>query len=190
MVRLAFHDGGALNQDACAKGDEVACGGLDGSVFLSEEEFKREENAHDGLSDITFKVIRRIAAFYDASVADTLAVCSSVAVQELSRHRVKLIGRLNGKPDFLVGRLDSKHTAPEHSLPAADMTAPEFADFWPKLGLTVEEGVALLGSHSLLEIQGCRRGARADDMCDPDKERCDDIRMFKWNNAYYKVGRW
>jgi hypothetical protein len=55
---------------------------------------------------------------------------------------------------------------------------------------TVEEGVALLGSHAILEIQGCRTGPREQDVCNPDNGSCaDKLRMFQWRNHFYQVGR-
>jgi hypothetical protein len=37
------------------------------------------------------------------------------------------------------------------------MTLDGFVNFWTARGFTVEQGVALMGSHALLDEQGCYR---------------------------------
>lgn len=56
-----------------------------------------------------------------------------------------------------VGRLDSTTASTPGQLPGEAMTAAEFAAWWPARGFTVEEGVALMGSHALLDEQTCYR---------------------------------
>jgi hypothetical protein len=56
-----------------------------------------------------------------------------------------------------VGRLDGSQAAPLAQLPPADMTAEAFVAWWTARGFTVAEAVALMGSHALLDDQGCYR---------------------------------
>lgn len=56
-----------------------------------------------------------------------------------------------------VGRLDNPNASPAGILPASDMTLDGFVNFWTARGFTVEQGVALMGSHALLDEQGCYR---------------------------------
>lgn len=58
---------------------------------------------------------------------------------------------------YRVGRLDNPNASPAGVLPASDMTLDGFVNFWTARGFTVEQGVALMGSHALLDEQGCYR---------------------------------
>ncbi len=68
------------------------CGGADSSLLLTVEELTRPENAYDSFSARTSRAMKKIASFFDASVADTMAVCAAVAPEVLSNGRIKIIG--------------------------------------------------------------------------------------------------
>jgi hypothetical protein len=51
--------------------------------------------------------------------------------------------------------------SPPGQLPAVDVNPVDFAAFWVARGLTVEDGIALMGSHSLVDAQECFRYAYA-----------------------------
>lgn len=72
FIRAAFHD--ALSLDAACLDGSCAAYGNDGSLLLSLEEMLRPENAYDEFSEHSAKPIKMIAAWYGASIADTLAV--------------------------------------------------------------------------------------------------------------------
>ncbi len=85
-------------------------------------------------------------------------MCSTVAVEELSRGRIKFFGGESGhEKTFRVGRLDwvkgESETTPPNTLPPKDISNEAFDAFWKTHNLTLEEGVALMGSHSILELQ-------------------------------------
>jgi hypothetical protein len=116
--------------------------------------------ADDDFSKITSRAAIKIASFYDVSVSDVIAVCSSVAVELLSAGRVKIIGGTG--PDYKsvlrVGRIDNLKPSPPDQLPPADATTTQFTAFWKKHGFSTEEAVALMGTHSLIDDQVCTRG--------------------------------
>jgi hypothetical protein len=140
-------------------------------------------SAYDDFGLLTSRVAKKIASFYDISVADTLAVCGAVAPEFLSDGRLKIIGA--GGQGLRVGRLDSVTAAPPGQLPAADIGLDAFVKFWTDRGFTVLEAVALMGSHSLIDEQGCFQGPGTKDYCNPDISSCLDVRMFKWQNHYF-----
>jgi hypothetical protein len=89
-------------------------------------------------------------------------ICATVAVQELSGGRVRMLG-YNGDGRFArfrVGRLDSEAAAPVNQLPDADTTTTEFMTFFQNRGFTPDEAVSLMGSHSLIDDQASPLQAR------------------------------
>lgn len=52
-----------------------------------------------------------------------------------------------------VGRIDHAEANPENSLLAGEATLAELNKYWTARGMTLEEGVALLGIHALMEVR-------------------------------------
>lgn len=171
-VRAAAHDSLSISE---------GFGGADGSLFLTQDEIHRSENAYDSWAYLLSKNVLALAAKYNTSVADIVAVCGAVATEY--QGGPKIIQRNDNEP-FLVGRYDKIDPNPAKALPASNINMTSFASFAQKWGLTVEELTALMGSHSLVDERGCLRMNGT--MCDPLTESCTDLRMFKWSNQYYK----
>jgi hypothetical protein len=171
-IRAAAHDSLSISE---------GFGGADGSLFLTQDEINRPENAYDSWAFLLSKNVLALAKKYDTSVADTVAVCGAVATE--FQGGPKII-QLNDVEPFLVGRFDKIDPNPAKALPAANINMNTFASFSNKWGLTPEELTALMGSHSLVDNRGCIRMNGT--MCNPVVESCTDLRMFRWSNQYFK----
>eukprot|EP00198_Chlamydomonas_reinhardtii_P001096 XP_001690431.1 predicted protein [Chlamydomonas reinhardtii] len=182
FMRAAFHDSLAVDVSQCPGPN---CGGADASLVLSLEEMARPENAEDNFAELAGRAAKKIASFYDVSVADTLAVCAAVAPEVLSKGRIKILTG-SGKGVLRVGRLDSVVPAPPGNLPAANTTLEQFAAFWAARGISATEATALMGSHALIDDQACFQGKGMSDYCNPATADCSNVRMFRWENHYYK----
>ncbi|KAG2484026.1 hypothetical protein HYH03_017116 [Edaphochlamys debaryana] len=180
FIRSSFHDSLAVDVTKCP-GPE--CGGADASLFLTFDELARPENADDNFALITARAAKKIASFFDISVADTMAVCAAVAPEVLSNGRLRI---LDGTKALRVGRLDSIRPAPPNQLPPNSANASSFLTFWTARGFTPREAAALMGSHCLVDSQGCFKGPGRSDYCDPSTQDCSNVRMFRWENHYYK----
>ncbi|EFJ51493.1 hypothetical protein VOLCADRAFT_87571 [Volvox carteri f. nagariensis] len=143
FIRASFHDSMAVDVSQCPGPN---CGGADCSLLLTIDEMTRPENAYDDFSLLTSRAAKKIASFFDISVADTLA----------------------------VGQL------PEVSAGVGD-----FVHFWNARGITTQEAMALMGSHALIDNQGCFQGPTRSKVCDPTSEDCTNVRMFRWENHYF-----
>lgn len=176
-IRMAFHDSMSVT---CKDGQ--GCRGADGSLPLFSEEQLLQQNSFDGFSTIASKWILAIASKYQASVADTVAVCGAVAIEVLGGPDVLAFDR---QFPFFVGRIDN----PEPStgpLPAADVSIQYINDFSLKWGITLEEMVSLLGSHTLFPFQGCRTTSLGSPpLCNPKLQNCTNLQMFTWNTRFY-----
>jgi hypothetical protein len=51
-----------------------------------------------------------------------------------------------------VGRVDHAEANPENSLLPGEATLTEMNVYWTARGMTLDEGVALLGIHALMEV--------------------------------------
>ncbi|KAG2440741.1 hypothetical protein HXX76_003598 [Chlamydomonas incerta] len=153
FMRAAFHDSMAVDVSQCPGPN---CGGADASLLLSIAELTRPENAEDSFAALAARAAKKIASFFDVSVADTLAVCAAVAPEVLSKGRIKILTG-SGPGVLRVGRLDSTLPAPPGNLPAANSTLEQFAAFWTARGISATEATALMGSHALIDDQ--RRAA-------------------------------
>lgn len=177
-LRIAFHDSMSVT---CT--DPRTCRGADGSLPLSSEEQGLAQNSFDGFSAIASKWIVAIARWYQASIADTVAVCGAVAIQTSGGPDV--LGFDPRRP-FFVGRVDSREpsTGP---LPAADVSIQYIRDFGARWGINMEEMVSLLGSHTLFPFQGCRTTDRGQaPLCNPKRQNCtNSLQMFTWNTRFY-----
>ncbi|KAG2441979.1 hypothetical protein HYH02_009772 [Chlamydomonas schloesseri] len=182
FIRSSFHDSMAVDVSQCPGPN---CGGADASLLLSIEEMARPENAYDDFSLLAARAAKKIASFFDISVADTLAVCAAVAPEVLSKGRIKILTG-SGPGVLRVGRLDSMMPSPPGNLPAATASVEEFAAFWSARGITAAEATALMGSHALIDTQACYNGRKINDYCNPATSDCSDVRMFRWENHYYK----
>lgn len=171
-IRAAAHDSMSVS-------DGIG-GGADGSLLLSDDELRRVENNHDNFAYLVSKNALTLARRYKASVADIIAVCGAVATQYLGGPRI--IRHMVEHP-FLVGRLDTKIPNPAKSLAPANMNTSSFVAFAKLRGLSVDEMTALMGSHVLLDTKACIRPDGT--YCDPNKEPCDKVGMFTWDNSYY-----
>lgn len=89
----------------------------------------------------------------------SLQVCGAVAPEVLSNGRFKILGH-KGAKNLRVGRLDSVRPAPPEKLPAEHADLAAFAGFWKARGFSMEEAMALMGSHALVDEQ-----VRACGMC-------------------------
>ena len=171
-VRAAAHDSLSISE---------GYGGADGSLILTQDELSRPENNYDSFSFLLSKNVLALAKLYDSSVADILAVCGAVATEFSGGP--KIVKHDSTQP-FLVGRLDNIIPNPGKSLAAANLNTKGFVSFAQRRNLTTQEMTALMGSHSLLDTTGCLKTNGK--MCDPRKEACKDLTMFKWSNRYYK----
>lgn len=171
-VRAAAHDSFSISE---------GFGGADGSIFLTQDEINRAENAYDSWAFLLSKNALALAKRYNTSVADIVAVCGAVATEY--QGGTTIIKHDPVEP-FYVGRFDSLEPNPANKLPASNMNLDGFSMFAKNKNLTLEEMTALMGSHSLVDNRGCERlnGTQ----CDPTKEACTDLRMFRWSNRYYQ----
>ena len=157
-------------------------GGADGSMLLTEDELSRPENKYDAFGVILAKNALALAKRFDASVADVIAVCGAVSSEYLGGPKIV---EYDNKIPFLVGRIDNDIPNPAGTLPAHNINITDFRKFAMSRGFTVEEMTALMGSHVLIDDKGCLK-ENDKDICDPHKEPCQDLSMFKWTNTYYK----
>lgn len=171
-VRAAAHDSFSISE---------GFGGADGSVLLTQDEINRPENKYDSWAFLLSQNALALAKRYNSSVADIVAVCGAVATEY--QGGPSIIRDDKAQP-FLVGRYDSLEPNPANKLPASNINLDGFSNFATNKNLTLEEMTALMGSHSLIDEQGCERlnGTQ----CDPTVEPCEDLRMFKWSNKYYR----
>lgn len=185
FTRASFHDALSLDAVKCSK-DPTSCGGADASLFLTLEELVRGENSQHHTAFLAGQAAIKIAAWFDTSVADVLAVCAGEAPAFISKGRAKIIG-YDGKKNFKVGRLDSVTPAPPFKLVPPTATLEEWAGFWKALNFTLAEASALMGSHTLLEPQACYMGPEYNNAeCDPLYRDCTNVQMFRWDNHYYR----
>jgi len=171
-VRAAAHDSLTISE---------GYGGADGSLLLTQDEIRRSENKYDDFSFILSKNALALAKRYNTSVADVIAVCGAVATEFLGGPRI--INHDASQP-FLVGRFDKVIPNPVNQLAPANIDTLGFSNFAQKYNLTIDEMTALMGSHSLIDERGCERMNGSE--CDPNVDACQDLRMFRWSNKYYR----
>jgi hypothetical protein len=171
-IRAAAHDALSVSE---------GYGGADGSLLLTEDELRRSENRYDNFAFILSKNALALAKKYDASVADIIAVCGAVSSEYLGGPKVLFYDK---SMPFLVGRLDKQIPNPANSLAPANLNTSGFSDFTIKRNLSIEEMVALMGSHSLIDEKSCLKHDNT--FCDPHMENCDNISMFTYDNLYFK----
>lgn len=171
-VRAAAHDSLSISE---------GFGGADGSLLLTQDEIRRTENNYDGFAFTLSKNALALAKRYNTSVADVIAVCGAVATEFLGGPTI--IKHDTTQP-FLVGRFDKTVPNPASQLAPANMNIPSFHNFVKKYNLTVDEMTALMGSHSLIDNRGCEKLNGL--TCNPNTEPCNDLRMFRWSNKYYR----
>lgn len=172
FIRTSAHDALAFDSKR---------GGADGSVLLSKDELSRPENTYDKFTHKISSVSKKISFKTGSSIADIIAVCGAVAVKYLGGPN---IFEINTTTPFYVGRTDTKVANPHKQLAKASLNTNEFAEFAQVKGLSLKEMTALMGSHVLIDDQNCKNNDGTE--CDPEKERCDRIKMFTWSNLYYK----
>jgi hypothetical protein len=144
-------------------------GGADGSLLLTLDELKRPENNYDTFGFIVSKNALELAKKFDASVADIIAVCGAIASEFLGGPNIIS----TGDPIF-VGRMDSYIPNPGHTLAPKNMNTLNFSQFAKYRNFTIAEMTALMGSHVLLDEQGCR------------KTENGNLQLFTWDNTYYR----
>lgn len=171
-VRAAAHDSFSISE---------GFGGADGSVLLTQDEIMRSENRYDSWAFLLSQNALALAKRYNTSVADIIAVCGAAATEFQGG---PIIVRNDPDNPFLVGRYDSLEPNPANKLPGSNINLDGFANFAQTRNLTMEEMTALMGSHSLIDENGCQRTNGA--QCDPTVEPCTDLRMFRWSNKYYR----
>jgi len=171
-VRASAHDSLSVSE---------GFGGADGSLVLTADEIKRPENNYDSFTFLLSKNALALAKRYNSSVADIIAVCGAVATEYQGGPTI-----ISNDPvqPFLVGRFDKIVPNPANTLAPANLNTSGFANFAESRNLTTEEMTALMGSHSLLDTKGCERTNGT--QCDPTKEPCTDLRIYKWSNMYYR----
>eukprot|EP00877_Chromochloris_zofingiensis_P000702 jgi/Chrzof1/10632/Cz05g06020.t1 len=189
-TRAAFHDSGS-NTVSKARGRRwgIDNGGADGSLLLTLEQL-RSENAYDSFSTFVAASIRKLVGFYNISYADGLAVCGAVAREMLTYgsspvyNLMPAMDKSNRKTpvvDFRVGKLDSNVENPPGILPPADLKPEGFAAYFkPRFNRGMYDAVALMGSHTVLDNQGC---VEAKNTAFPPGTK----RMFAWqaHATYY-----
>lgn len=170
-IRGAAHDAFAVSGEY---------GGADGSLVLTEDELHRQENNYDSFAIRLSKNYLAIAQKFGASVADVIAVCGAVAVHFTGGPKIL---KHDGNQPFMVGRYDNDQEPNPRTLAKAKLNTEEFVNFANQRGLTVEEMTALMGSHSLLDEKACL--TTDNKLCNPDREPCDNLEMYRWSAAYY-----
>jgi hypothetical protein len=164
-IRAAFHDSASQ---------------ADASFALTLDELTR--NNYDNFAFLVARNAQELSKTFKASVADVIAVCGAAAVEFLSGPNMFVTGK--SQFPFYVGRLDSTTPNPK-VLPDARDTTDELLDFAHESGLSIENIVALLGSHVFLDTGGCLQVNGT--YCDPYSEPCvDNLKMFTWDNVYYR----
>eukprot|EP00252_Welwitschia_mirabilis_P015100 TRINITY_DN3324_c0_g1_i2.p1 TRINITY_DN3324_c0_g1~~TRINITY_DN3324_c0_g1_i2.p1 ORF type:complete len:337 (-),score=84.79 TRINITY_DN3324_c0_g1_i2:174-1184(-) len=130
LLRLVFHDAGTFNM-------AMNEGGMNGSIIL---ELERPTNM--GL-DKSVKVLGKVKEALDKHIqvswADLIALAGAEAVSYC------------GGPSIPVklGRQDSGSQDPDGQLPSENLTAAGLKDCFSQKGFSVQELVALSGSHTL-----------------------------------------
>jgi hypothetical protein len=171
-VRAAAHDSLTISE---------GYGGADGSLLLTQDEIRRQENRYDDFSFILSKNAIALAKRYNSSVADVIAVCGAVATEFLGGPKII---DFNQNEPFLVGRFDKLVPNSINQLAPSNMDTLQFSNFAKKYNLSIDEMTALMGSHSLIDDRGCERTNGTH--CDPTVEACIDLRMFRWSNKYFR----
>lgn len=171
-VRAAAHDSLTLSE---------GFGGADGSVLLTADEISRPENNYDSWAFLLSQNALALAKRYNTSVADIIAVCGAVATEFSGGP--KIVAHHNVVP-FLVGRHDTTEPNPKRRLPGSNIDLNVFSEFATSKNLTLREMTALMGSHSLIDNRGCEMTNGS--ICDPSKDSCTGLRMFRWSNVYYR----
>ena len=171
-IRAAAHDSLSVSEGH---------GGADGSLLLTEDELKRSENSYDNFAFKLSKNALALATKYGSSVADVVAVCGAVATEFLGG---PTIVKHDASTPFMVGRFDKTIPNPTSSLAPANLNTTGFAHFAIKRGFALEEMVALMGSHALIDEKACLRKDRQS-LCDPFVEDCTNISMYTWDNSYF-----
>lgn len=188
FVRDAFHDSGSVNPASCPPGD---CPGLDASVFIGVNSNptgpfnpvnERDRFENSPFSFIAMQAARKIADNYGVSIADVLAICAAATVEVFGGPAIIK----EGGNSVRVGRYDSTVASESGRLPPPSFGVAQFVGFWQARGFSYDEMIALMGSHALLDNQGCYKGPRPDQFCNILEEDCTDVRMFKWDNHYFK----
>eukprot|EP00882_Tetradesmus_deserticola_P009979 GHRQ01010544.1.p1 GENE.GHRQ01010544.1~~GHRQ01010544.1.p1 ORF type:complete len:518 (+),score=94.88 GHRQ01010544.1:287-1840(+) len=162
IIRAGYHDAMSIDV-ACRRTTRrsIECGGADGSVLLSSgktpatNEAKRNESQHRSYVRRVAKAVIPIAQKYNASVADTLAVCAMAVTSTLAGGGGKQAPNMLDLVPLKVGRIDRADANPENSLLPGEATLTELDSYWSARGMTLEEGVTLLGIHALMEVKGC-----------------------------------
>lgn len=144
-VRLAFHDSGAFSDGV---------GGADGSVILNLAESLRPENDDHNFVSIMRRALRDIQIFYQVSWSDIIAVAGALGTECLNGPRVR-----DCKFGLKMGKLDTAVADPAGILPPPFVPVAGFLSFWRSLqiNLSVQEMMALMGSHTLIATQTCER---------------------------------
>lgn len=171
-VRAAAHDSLTLAE---------GFGGADGSVLLTLDEISRPENNYDSWAFLLSQNALALAKRYNTSVADIIAVCGAVATEFSGGP--KIVAHNNLVP-FVVGRYDTTEPNHKRRLPGSNIDLNAFSEFATSKNLTLREMTALMGSHSLIDNRGCELTNGT--ICDPTKDACTGLRMFRWSNVYYR----
>ncbi|KAF8065494.1 hypothetical protein HT031_003095 [Scenedesmus sp. PABB004] len=156
IIRAGYHDAMSIDTDCLAgqPADPVACGGADASALLSSEEQGRDESRHRSYLKRAAAAIVPLAARYNASAANTLAVCAMALPAAVGAPNMLRLAPLR------VGRADRAAANPAGHLLPGEADLVQLDAYWRARGLTLDEGVALLGAHALMEGKGCTRARR------------------------------
>lgn len=131
-IRLGFHDAGAWNSS-------LDSGGADGSILLSGELPRKENNGLSPIADQTNAWFSEYKG-YGISMADLIqfgALTATVVCP--GGPRIK----------SLVGRKDSSALPPEGLLPSPFQDAPALIDLFEAKTFTASDLVALVGAHTV-----------------------------------------
>lgn len=168
IIRAGYHDAMSIDT-ACRKKTpgSIKCGGADASALLSSgktpavNEAKRNESQHRSYLRRAAKAVIPIAQKYNASVVDTLAVCAMAITSTLAGASGRQAPNMLDLVPLRVGRIDHAEANPENSLLPGEASLTQMSDYWTARGMTLEEGVALLGIHALMENKGCMVASNA-----------------------------
>ncbi|KAK4836944.1 hypothetical protein QYF36_001567 [Acer negundo] len=141
ILRLAFHD---CQVDGC-----------DGSILLGNSNgLTTETISYKNFGIHKLEVINEIKSSLETMCPETVS-CADI-IQLAAREAVSLTG--GPYMEVLTGRRDTVSTSTkraDYQLPTADISVDKFIKIFKKKNISLEDGVALMGSHSL-GISHCR----------------------------------
>ncbi|KAI5083416.1 hypothetical protein GOP47_0003159 [Adiantum capillus-veneris] len=163
LIRLLFHDCQVNGCDASIMLDS----GSDGSAEV-------EAAANLGIRRQDFIVAIKkqleLACPQTVSCADIIALAAREAIIHAGGPAISIpLGRLDG--------FDASRDAAESALPPATISVPDMLDLFSNMGMSTEESVAILGSHTMGVAHCTNFADRLYPTSDPNLNRQDVIKL-------------